>query len=273
MADGDRAKMIDGFASVQAVRRRRPKGADPKYAPTRTRLPAPRKPAGGAKAPPVAHAARTALPPRYDILCYACAYRFTHTGRMPETVLCPKCREALQTKAYTLDGPWSEPIATVGTVTVAVGAALGAVRIVASKVRIAADPGEAEIVCQDLELTGNAAPGLARLSFRDLLVAPEGRCVFTQKLACRKAAVLGRLKARLEAEESLTVGAGATFQGEARTPRLILEDGARLSARLAIVPGGGAVEKPAGKPDGEKRPTPARRARGGRGKKKVAGDQ
>ena len=102
MADGDRANMIDGFASVQAVRRSRPKGADPKYAPSRTRLPASekKKPPPSSDGKPVAHIGRTALPPRHDILCYACSYRFVHTGRMGEGLLCPKCHEMLLTKDY-----------------------------------------------------------------------------------------------------------------------------------------------------------------------------
>ncbi len=235
MADGDRANMIDGFASVQAVRRAKPRGEDPKYAPSRSRLPGSGKKAPAKKSgAPAPHVGRTALPPRFDILCYACGYRFVLTGRMGDSVLCSKCREALLTKDYTLDRPWSEPVKTVGTVVVAPGAVLSAVKIVARRVRVAADTGQAEIECQDLEMDKGGTLDLGRATFRDLFVGEKARCSFSRVVACRKIEVRGRLTAKVRAEESVSIRVGGMVRGEIVTPRLAVEDGAGLSARLAI---------------------------------------
>ncbi len=234
MSSADRTIMIDGFTSVQAVRRSAPRRGKPRKDPVGAPAPA-AKESASRSVKPEARVGRTTLPPRNSIHCYSCGYGFVQTGRMGDKVLCPKCREFLATSDCILDGVCSEPVQTIGTVTIAAGAVLEAqARIVARRLCVAGDTGKATFECQAIEIDAGGQADLDRVAFRDMRILENASCTFKRIIACRKLEVQGRLSASVRAEECVVVHAGGCLTGEIVTPHLIVEDGASLCASLRI---------------------------------------
>jgi len=127
----DHNGMIDGYSSVQALRRLDGKASPRAKPPEESALDE------GAAAPPKpAGFGHTALPTRHELICYSCGYAFVVTGRL-DKVICPKCRTQLETGDKHIDGAWSGNLKTVGRVYINSGATVTSSSIVAMDIRVA----------------------------------------------------------------------------------------------------------------------------------------
>ncbi len=227
----DHNGMIDGYSSVQALRRLDGKGSP------RAKPPEESAPDEGATAPPKpASFGHTALPTRHDLICYACGYAFVVTGRL-DKVLCPKCKTWLETGDKHIDGAWSGNLKTVGRVYINSGATVSSSSIVATDIRVAG-------ICRNtrleptrhLELDTGAQVELDKLSGQRLVIIEDAKLTFDEPLRCRSLEIRGELQADARPSEGGEIHPGGMFRGTLHAPRLIVHDGAGLKAHLHIAP-------------------------------------
>ena len=236
---GQQTVVVDGFTTIKAAQRavdkRKTEPSSPKP------VPAPEPPR---KQPETAESAQqktrighTAQPSRHEVVCFECGYEFFLTGRL-NNVYCPKCRSMLEAGDLTIEGEWSGQAKTVGTVHVKPEAVVRGGRIVAGNMVLAGKiaGGKVEIVSQ-LEISGKGAfiPGLVELT--DLAIGQDADVEFAGEFNARNIVIAGRLKAVINAGGLITIRAGGFFRGEARSRRLVLEDGGGLNAKLAVTAG------------------------------------
>lgn len=247
----DHTGMIDGFSSVQALRRLDGKGAP------RDKPPVDSAPEGNGSAPPSppkpASFGHTALPTRHDLICYSCGYAFVVTGRL-DRVLCPKCKTQLETGDKHIDGTWSGTLKTVGRVYINSGATVSSSSIVAMDIRVAG-------ICRNtrleptrhLELDSGAQMETDKLSGQRLVIIEGAKLTFDEPLRCRSLEIRGELQADARPAEGGEIHPGGMFRGTLHAPRLIVHDGAGLKAHLHISPASkeptpNAQQRPAGLP-------------------------
>lgn len=230
----DHNGMIDGFSSVQAIRRldgkvvprvKPPEDSAPDKA--RATPPAPPKPAGFG---------HTALPTRHDLICYSCGYTFVVTGRL-DKVICPKCKTQLETGDKYIDGAWSGTLKTVGRVYINSGATVSSSSIVAMDIRVAG-------ICRNtrleptrhLEIDSGAQVELDKLSGQRLVIIEDAKLTFDEPLRCRSLEIRGELQADARPSEGGEIHPGGMFRGTLHAPRLVVHDGAAIKAHLHITP-------------------------------------
>jgi len=231
LAGSRKTAVVDGFMVVRMVRHA--KGGEPEPAAP----PVPKKelpPPGEEKK---AHIGHTVLPTRHAIRCYECGYEFTLTARSPKTY-CPKCRTILEWKDVLIQGEWSEPVKTAGTIRV------GPQGVVKTGLLIATDIiFEGRLEGGDLEAFRwlEVGPGAVydplHMKALSLRVAAGAEVKLKGKAGFRDVDILGRLEARLQATGLVTVRAGGLLAGEMEGSHLVVEEGGGLRARLKIVPG------------------------------------
>ncbi len=244
MPDSKGPVFIDGYSSVQAIRRLRAGVQEPGSA-------AASADAAGGTESPGAGAGRfrqTAVPVRHEIRCYRCGFEFVLTGRI-EKVLCNKCRTFLSTEDHTVDGLWSGRIETLGTITVTPMGLVKAGEIFAMDLRLHGRVEGGQLnVRRRLEIYAGASLDLAAVTFRDLAVNAGMVLVPAGPVVCRDITIAGELEAAVECSGLVTVKAGGLFRGTLRAPRLAVEDGAALDADVAV---GAAEAVPAAASDTE----------------------
>ncbi|MBN1557244.1 MAG: polymer-forming cytoskeletal protein [Lentisphaerae bacterium] len=231
--------VIDGFTSIQAVRRSGQASRQARTRPSSSRLP--NKPRGpsGAPAPgkPAARIGHTAMPERHEIVCYECGFAFVLQGRFEKTY-CPKCRQCLTFETITIDGVSRRTVKTIGVVTVTPAGKIAGGRIVATDVILAgAINGGQVCVSRRLELREGATFKPDCVSMRDVRIHAGARIALDHDLVCRDLEVDGFLKARVHADGLIAVRRGGFLSGEIHGPRLAVQDGAGLSAVLDVGPG------------------------------------
>lgn len=234
MPGTDKHGMIDGYHSVQAARRAagRDRPAAPEPPPT---APPPPAPPGGEPGRPQ-RASHTALPTKHHIACYSCTYEFTVTGQL-KNLICPKCREQLESGDIDVQGPWSRDVKTVGTVNIQPDAILTSGTIIATDIVVRGDVRKADLrPTRRIELAMAAVINPVQLEGRDVYVRPEAQLAFDATLRCRILDVAGELTATLEPGGCVTIRAGGCVRGAIKAAHLVIEDGAGLSARLDIRP-------------------------------------
>ena len=226
-----KTSVIDGFASVQAVKRSGRTSKEARTRPSASRLPD-NAGAGKRKSSPKneARIGQTAMPARHELVCYSCDYAFTVQGRI-HFYICPKCKHELDTTDHVINDKWSLDIKTMGSIEIKPGAVLEPVTLVAQNIIVAGDAKKATLqITRHLELCEGAAVDLGKITMRDLVIRPGATFVTKRKMNCRQIDIGGTLKAKLRAEDRIIIRKGARFTGELYTPRLIVEDGARISA-------------------------------------------
>ncbi|MFU8780356.1 MAG: polymer-forming cytoskeletal protein [Kiritimatiellia bacterium] len=237
MGRSDNNGMIDGYMAVQSVRRNSGK----QHERVRSDLPdtsAPPQPDATGTTPvskplPFGH---TALPTRHEIHCYACGYKFVHTGKL-DRVLCPKCKEQLHTGDKTICGTYTGTIQTVGTVTIFSGAVVTDSRITASVIRIAGACRKTTLTPGiRVELETGAVIETARLDTVDVVIHADQQVALDTELCCKTLQLRGSLRAAVRAREKAEIKTGARFQGQLHAPSLVVEEGAALRAELFIKP-------------------------------------
>jgi len=229
--------MIDGYSSVQAIRRL--DGKTPRPKPPDGELSAVATSAGVSTEPAVGrpvNVAHTALPTRHDLICYACNYRFMVTGRL-DKVLCPKCKTQLETGDKHIDGTWSGTIQTVGRVFINSGAVVSSARIVALDIRVAGMCRSTRLEpTRHLELDSGAQVELDKLSKLKIVILESASLCLDEPLRCRTLEVFGELQAEARPSEQAVLHPASTFRGTLHSPRLIVYEGAALKAYLHISP-------------------------------------
>jgi cytoskeletal protein CcmA (bactofilin family) len=234
MARPDSPGMINGFMSVQAVRRKNDHGPDQKP----PEAPSPPKETRHPSAPPpqASRIGHTALPSRHELICYSCEYSFTVTGRL-DKVFCPKCREQLETGDHIIEGEWRDDVRTVGQVHVKPGATVHGATIVATDIIIGGNCDNAILnPTRRIELETGASVTPRVLDMHTILIRKGERLSFTAPLRCQDLELHGELQAQAMPRGTVTVHPGGMFRGTLKTSHLIVHDGGGLSAMLEITP-------------------------------------
>lgn len=228
--------MIDGFASVQAVRRARtPRGpaSRPSEPVASSSKPVSARKVGEARA----RIGHTAIPHRFDITCYACGYGFVIQGQLGK-IFCPKCREQLNSADQTIEGEWQGDLQTIGTVHVSPGAVLKGGFITARQFVLAGTVEGTRITvhgCMNLREGGQLSDG-HQCTMNDLQVERGGRFTIRDPLHCRHLTIEGDLKANVSTQGTVTIRTGGVLRGELHGSHLVVEEGGGLRARIEVRP-------------------------------------
>ena len=236
MPASKRTTMIDGYTSVQMVRRAagRSQGAlEGPDAPPPTQQPkeGPEPPAPG-QGKVGTKVSRTAVPERHDIICYECQYAFVLTGRLRATI-CPKCHEPLEATPLVVAEEHTGPVRTIGTAHVKPGGVLKDAEIVARIAIIEGDARDGTIRCQQLLYGSGGRINLARTTFRELVVAEGAEFKIDEPVTCRSVEVKGTMDAAV-LTGLLTVRAGGLVRGTVQAGRLVVDEGGGLVAKLLV---------------------------------------
>ncbi len=223
-----RADVVLGYDVVRTVARggERPAPA-PAASPPSERPPraAPRQ---------AAHIGRTSLPSRHEVACYHCGYEFHVLGRQ-QMAVCSRCHEKLDVADHAIEAPFDGVLTTAGSVDVKQGAVIRGGELTASCIRLAGRmEGGALHAMRELRIAKTATFLEERAGYRDLVLEAGTRLRFRRALRCRDLTVRGRLSAQVESGGLVRVEAGGMIRGSVRAPRLAVEDGGGLKARLAV---------------------------------------
>lgn len=229
---------IDGFSSVQAVKRSNKTSTAARTRPSSSTLPALETPKAAEKPPEQPHAkriSRSAIPEKFSITCYECKYVFTLQGRVIDN-FCPKCHEKLSAAGVTIDREWTSDVKTIGRVEIRKGAAFPArCRITARDLLLEADASGTDLnIYNKLELSQGAGFNVESTEIRTLVIAKDSSLALKGEVRCDSLEVLGTLRADIKAAKGVTVEEGGTFRGSIEAPSLVVRDGAALNARLRI---------------------------------------
>lgn len=237
VARSDGPNFIDGFSSVQAVKRSKSADQPPRTHQPEARLhaldekPPDEKPSG---APANRKISRSVIPEKVQITCYECQYAFTHTGRVVDT-FCPKCHKKLEAGSITVDGKWFKDVRTIGRVEILAGASVDGCHITAREIALHADASRAVILAHNrLELFSGAVFNTAETVIRTLVIPRNAEITLHESIVCDSLVVLGKVKADIKASSRVTVDRGGYFKGSIESPCLAVFEGAGLKAKLKI---------------------------------------
>ncbi len=226
--------VIDGFASVQAVRRSGTNKQDPSYGKSKTTLPAARKEASPAAAGVRGRIGHTVMPETFEIVCYECGYTFTLRGQIQKTY-CPKCRKTLVADEQIIETNWSGRVKTIGTVQVRNGGSLTDAHVVVGNLVLDGNIENCTVkIGRRLELGSHASGDIAKIEARDILIPAETKLSYRAKLRCENLIVEGNFRGTIEAGGLVSVKPGAFLQGRVTAPRLRLQEGGGLKATVKI---------------------------------------
>jgi cytoskeletal protein CcmA (bactofilin family) len=228
--------VIDGFASVQAVRRAKQKPKSAKTAPAGKKRAAPatksRKPAPTPQAK--ARIGRTAMPAKYHLVCYECRYEFSITGRLQDTI-CPKCHKLLQVSDHVIESECTRDIRTIGTIEVKPAGCVREARLLARRIILGGTVEACSLqACEGLELRQGADFDGQSVQSNDVTVHKDADVCARGRLLCRSLDVDGSLTANVHTEGIVRIHPGGCLRGEVHTPHLIIEDGAGLVAEVVV---------------------------------------
>lgn len=234
MAPSKRNNLIDGYTSVQAVRRATTRSpATTTARPTSAPIPSAPPSATGA---PVRRIAHTTVPSKRHILCYECGYSHTVTGKLHNSI-CPKCRKTLSTENRIVEGEWSGDIKTIGNIEIRPGAVVGEALFVAARISIAADVRQAELrATQSVELLTGARFDKARVETDHIRVPAGADVTASTPFECRHLDVEGALTARITATGVVTIHPGGVLDGSLTSNHLIVHEGGGLRASVRLTP-------------------------------------
>ena len=184
--------------------------------------------------------ARTAIPTKRLIVCYACGYSHTAAGQL-RVPYCPKCKTLLNANDLTIDSKCGEDTLTIGDVAILPGAEFDAGLKVAGKiVKVGADVSPLASLTATEELVllaGSKTAGVKIENFSGKTIVPAGETVEVEgAFTCTELDIGGKLCAATHVERGATLRAGSTLHGSFAGPRLTVEDGATISADARIEP-------------------------------------
>ncbi|HMO05246.1 MAG TPA: polymer-forming cytoskeletal protein [Kiritimatiellia bacterium] len=239
LADKRSIGEVSGYDVVRAVKhvRTTPGSAvppPPKRPPPAPPASPPGEPDDGKKQPAV-KIGKTAVPTKYEYVCYECGYRFTVAGKV-RTLYCAKCRTILNQTDYSIDKPHDVSIVTAGVVTITeTGVWSGGTLSARDVVLRGRHEGGSIKAFRRLELAPGSVFRLDALEAEDLVVH-EGVVIEGGEtpMRFREVEVRGEVSGRLEASGLVTLHARAVFRGVLKTKRFVMEDGAVLEADVEI---------------------------------------
>jgi hypothetical protein len=228
----ERPIVIDGFSSVQAIRRAQ-RRTDSKSSKTPDETQDQHKDNVRSKKSGV-RIDHTVIPQKYEIVCYECDYLFMISGRIQDTI-CPKCHRPLKMTDHIIHGEWTESVRTIGTIDVKAGGVLNGAELRARDIILAGNAENGIIRAgRRLELCKGARFNIAKTRMKDLVVRKGGEFIIPSTISCRNIEVEGTLKTRIFADGMVTIKKGGILDGELHTPHLIVEDGGGLEAEVVI---------------------------------------
>ncbi len=244
MAKRDDPNVIDGFASVQALKRasaRKEGGVKAKIHESVDEDAGAAKVAS-AKAVAAADASTVRSPSRASatvvvpqkrlVICYSCGYSHTVSGRMQNSY-CPKCKKKLVTDDVIVGGKHTEDILTIGNVTVTADAEFSeGLTITGQRVVLDGDvtPLASITASEALEMRSNAkfrGESIHNITGR-VIVPAECVVKLDSPFACTNLEIYGSLHAEVAVENSATILSGGLLKGSFRGPSLIVHDGGGL---------------------------------------------
>ena len=245
---------IDGLSSVRAVRRSGRNADGTHYRPSSEKLPVVETPSDPQPVKPAKRIGQTALPAKFNLICYECGFRFVISGALKDT-LCPKCHAVLSARDHRINSAWSGVIRTVGTVSILPGANPEGGSITTRLLVLEADAGSASLtVSGTLELCTGGSFDPTRASLQDVSVRADHCVLVRQRLQCRNLDLHGELTADVAVTGMLTIRAGGCLRGAAHAAHWTVEEGGGVCARMTIAPG-----EPHAPATGDCTPTPPRK--------------
>jgi cytoskeletal protein CcmA (bactofilin family) len=230
-----KSQVIDGFSSLQAVKRSGKGTEEAKFRESSSRLPD-RKPDTPADKDPLAakRIGSTAMPAKHHLTCYECGFEFVLTGRLEDTY-CAKCRKSLKAGHHTISGEWTVDVKTLGTIDVKPSARADGVTLVCGNLVIAGDVSTCDItVCRTATFCEGAVFDLDKIQFCDVEIGENYTLSLDHELTCRHLNVKGHLLANATLSGRMSIACGAAFKGKLSAMGLTMEDGASLSADLNL---------------------------------------
>jgi cytoskeletal protein CcmA (bactofilin family) len=231
----EKTTVIDGFSSIQAVRRSGKESPEVRTRPSRSKLPASRADhADEGDRPAKAKIGHTALPTRHDIVCYECGYEHTITGRI-HNAFCPKCHQELETGDVVVEAETDRTIKTVGAVEVKAGGVLRNASVIASQLVLAGTVENSVVNIGDrLVIHKGAKVDLHQVKYRNLVIAAGAKFTYRKKISCRNVTIDGELRGKLHPSGVARIRAGGLLRGEIHSQHLIVEDGGGLKAKVFV---------------------------------------
>lgn len=241
MAKRNKTKIVDGYTTLRAAQRH----VQQDHAPPR-----PASDAAPASTPPpkssatIGRIGHTALPTKYEIVCYACDFEFKMTGKTGNT-LCPRCKKKLDLGDHTVNEVFEGEIVTAGKVHLTAGAVLSGGRIVANDIRLEGTVKSGELKAhKTLELVAGASIPEKGVVARHLRIAAGMQMTFKKPVTFKDVEVAGELDADLTATGLVTIKPGGHLLGRLHTGHLAVEEGGGLSADVNVVPDEFTEKKP-----------------------------
>ena len=236
--------IIDGFASVQAMKRAATR------APAKARvhdshqvaLPAESSAEApvGAVAPPTRAGGHVIVPTKRLVICYACGYSHTLSGKM-HSPYCPKCRTIFNTEDVVVAGPRSEDVLTIGNVTIAPEAAFApGVKVAGQNILLDGDatPLAALTATESIEIGARAKfdPAIVDNVSGVVRIPAGNEIALDARLNCSEVEIRGTLRADVVVMKAARVFSGGALIGAFHGPSLIVEDGAGLVGEVDLSP-------------------------------------
>ncbi|MGI5868062.1 MAG: hypothetical protein ACOX9C_01270 [Kiritimatiellia bacterium] len=236
--------IIDGFKSVQAMKRAAARASvKPRYHNPADKD-APADPPSAPADPPPATAARpgghVVVPKKQLVICYACGYAHTLSGKVANPY-CPKCRLVFKTEDVVVAGPHSEDIVTIGNVTIAPEAAFApGVKVTGQNILLDGDatPLASVVATESIEIGARAKfdPSVVN-NLSGVVRIPAGNdIVLEARLSCAELEIFGTLRASVSVMKSARIHSGGALVGAFQGPTLFMEDGAGLFGEIDLSP-------------------------------------
>ena len=238
MSGKGKAGDVSGFDVVRAVKHvRERKGSippPPKKPPDAPpEHPSPEPPDDG-KPARSARIGKTAVPTKYEYVCYECGYRFTVAGKV-RTLYCAKCRTILNQADYTIDKRHDVSIVTAGCVTIAPDGIWAGGSLTARQVVIEGRHEAGSIkVYGKLEVGPGAVFNAADIDAQDILIRAGAEIKIEGQATYRDVELYGELSADLKATGVVSIRSGGHLKGRLQTGHLVVEDGGGLNATVVV---------------------------------------
>lgn len=232
----DGPSFIDGFSSVQAVKRSKTGGKGLKTQPSRSKLQAIETPSRpkGQEASPAKKISHSVMPDKFSITCYECEYLFTMQGRVIDT-FCPKCHKKLEARNITISNDWSQDIKTIGKVEISSGAVVKDCMIVTRDLHLSGDASCARLLVYNrLELSDGAAFNIDETAIHTLVSMKDSNISLKGKVSCDTLEIFGTIRADVSASVKVIIEKDGFLKGNIAAPSLVVYEGAGLKAKLKI---------------------------------------
>jgi cytoskeletal protein CcmA (bactofilin family)/predicted RNA-binding Zn-ribbon protein involved in translation (DUF1610 family) len=181
------------------------------------------------------HIGRTVMPTQNEIVCYACNFQFVMRGRADVTQ-CPKCGARLSLKDEKITGGFSEELVTAGKVTLTKSAILDGGTIIANDIVLEGTAKRGTLKAfRTLELAAGAVLPEELLEARHLTIGEGAAVQFQRPLRFEHVEIRGALTAHIDAD-TVALRATGHFSGNLKTVHFTVEEGAGLTAKVAVQP-------------------------------------